>query len=54
MDPHATLVEYLKAIAERDVGAMAKANNDLIHWLIGGGFAPDTSKAIHAIFNMGD
>ena len=52
-DPHAMLVEYLRSLQARDLAGMSQHHASLLQWLEAGGFAPDTTKAIHGIFDLG-
>ena len=52
MDPHANLVEYLRAVADGDSEKIRELADDLAGWIEKGGYRPDTSAAIHALFNL--
>ena len=51
MDPHATIAEFLRAIAERDTDAMREHAANLADWLDNGGYAPDVAPLVRALFN---
>ena len=53
MDPHATLIDLLRAILEGDTDALRERADDLAAWIDKGGYRPDTRPAIRALFNLG-
>lgn len=53
MDPHANLINYLRAVAEGDSEQIRELADALAGWIEKGGYRPDTSKAIRALFDLG-
>lgn len=53
MDPHATLVEFLRAVLEGDGAEIREHADSLATWIEQGGYRPNTTPAIHALFQMG-
>lgn len=54
MDPHANLVDYLRAVNDGDSERIRELADALANWIEKGNYRPDTTAAIHALFNMGD